>query len=269
MLLLCFALIPLTVVIALNKYPKRRLYWLRNISAPLKESYKDDLKWWFSVELGRRLLLLLLIVPLPVTNAVPLLIVCILVAVYIRTVSALQVNRSQYTRDMRTLKLSPAILMLQSTQLIKDNYVVFPLPDAITEFNLTTTACQLYSGISTLTWILLPFYYLPLLGLLVVIGVVLINYLRTRIMWPQKSVDLTNLERINSSYISPSTNVRSVSVRIGHRRATHGVAATRSHFLIQQKNNSITHEEELMSPVFSPTSSTVFFNAEDVHISDS
>ena len=88
-------------------------------------------------------------------------------------------------------------------------------------------------------------------------------------MWPQKSVDLTNLERINSSYIPPSTNVRSVSVRIGHRRATHGVAATRSHFLIQQKNNNITHEEELMSPVFSPTSSTVFFNAEDVHISDS
>ena len=97
----------------------------------------------------------------------------------VRTVSALQVNRSQYTRDMRTLKLSPAILMLQSTQLIKDNYVVFPLPDAITEFNLTTTACQLYSGISTLTWILLPFYYLPLLGLLVVVGVALINYLRS------------------------------------------------------------------------------------------
>ncbi len=71
------------------------------------------------------------------------------------------------------------LLMLQSTQLIKDTYVVFPLPVATTESNLTTSTCQLYSGISTLAWIMFPFYYLPLLGLVVVIGVVLINYLRS------------------------------------------------------------------------------------------
>ncbi len=49
----------------LTHYVQRGLYWLRNIYAPLKESYKEDLKWWFGVELERRLLILLLIVPLP------------------------------------------------------------------------------------------------------------------------------------------------------------------------------------------------------------
>ncbi len=102
---------------------------------------------------------------------------CILVAVY----GLFQPYKSIAVNILEICVLSNflLLLMLQSTQLIKDNYVVFPLPDAITEFNLTTTACQLYSGISTLTWILLPFYYLPLLSLLVVLGVALINYLRS------------------------------------------------------------------------------------------
>ncbi len=51
-----------------NFHSQKYLYWLRNISVPLKKDYKDELKWWFGVELARRLIFLLLFVPLPTTN---------------------------------------------------------------------------------------------------------------------------------------------------------------------------------------------------------
>ena len=49
-------------------FVQRWFYWLRTISKPLKESYKEEVTWWFAVELGRRLVFLILIVPLPSTN---------------------------------------------------------------------------------------------------------------------------------------------------------------------------------------------------------
>ncbi len=90
-------------------------------------------------------------------------------------------------------------------------------------------------------------------------------------MWPKKSVELANLERINSGYVPPNPNVLTVSVRVGKRRETHGVAATRSHFLMREKNNDHSVFTEPMSPVFSPTStsSTVFSNSQGLSASDS
>ncbi len=88
-------------------------------------------------------------------------------------------------------------------------------------------------------------------------------------MWNKKYVDLPNLKRINSGYVAPSSNVRSVSVRVGKRRETHGVAATRTHFLMKRKNMNNSTITESLSPVVSPTSSTVFFNAQGMDIFDS
>ncbi len=115
-------------------------------------------------------------------QAVPLLIVCILVAVY----GLCQPYKSTAINVLEICVLSNFVLllMLQSTQLIKDSYFVFPVPEATlqVESNHTLTDdCQLYSGVATVSWILLPFYYLPLLGVVVTSAILLINYLRLAI----------------------------------------------------------------------------------------
>ena len=69
------------------------------------------------------------------------------------------------------------LLMLQTTQQIVDDVFLFPTSNKINFSNSTVENCSnKYSGVSYLTWLLLPFYYLPLL-LLVVIGIGYIIYL--------------------------------------------------------------------------------------------
>ncbi len=110
-------------------------------------------------------------------QVIPLLIVCVLVALY----GLLQPYKSTAVNVLEIYVLSNflLLLMLQSTQLLKDSYFVFPVPEAaVMEVNQTMDNCQLYSGIATISWILLPFYYLPLFSLVVITAGLLVNYLR-------------------------------------------------------------------------------------------
>lgn len=113
-------------------------------------------------------------------QAIPLHTVCVLLAVY----GLFQPYKSQLINLLEIVVLSNFLflLMLHSTQSIKDALFVFPILDSSDMGNLTTTdVChdQLYSGVALFTWLLLPFYYLPLFGFLIVIVVMIFNYLRS------------------------------------------------------------------------------------------
>ena len=80
---------------------------------------------------------------------------------------------------------------------------------------------------------------------------------RKRLSRQKESRNLSNnVKRTNSSYIPP--NVRTLSVRIDNH-TTEGVASTRSHYLLLQKNSLQNVEDH---KTFSPTSSMVFVNKE-------
>ena len=104
----------------------------------------------------------------------PILVTCILVAVY----GLVQPYKSMWANILETMVLCNFffLLILQSTlsQSIRDTFFVFPPPTAPP--NLTADGCSdEYSGIATITWFLLPLYYLPLL-VLAIVGVALVIY---------------------------------------------------------------------------------------------
>jgi len=59
---------------------QRKLYWLRTVSSALKHPFKTEFPWWYSVELGRRLIFLTLTLVIPSTyvSALHSLFACIL-----------------------------------------------------------------------------------------------------------------------------------------------------------------------------------------------
>jgi len=68
------------------------------------------------------------------------------------------------------------LLMLLSTELIKDQLFLFP---PITPMNTTAEDCMDgYSGITNLTWVLLTPYYLPLALLFIITVVFIIKCIR-------------------------------------------------------------------------------------------
>jgi len=69
------------------------------------------------------------------------------------------------------------LLLIESTSSIRDSYLTFPaLTQSNTEFDPKCVDSP--TGIAPLTWILMPFYYLPLLVFVVAAGVYLALYIR-------------------------------------------------------------------------------------------
>ena len=107
----------------------------------------------------------------------PILVTCILVAVY----GLVQPFKSTWANILETMVLCNLLFMLilQSTQSIRDTFFVFPPPTAPP--NLTADGCSdEYSGIATITWFLLPLYYLPLFVLAILGAILVIYYIRYR-----------------------------------------------------------------------------------------
>ena len=69
------------------------------------------------------------------------------------------------------------LLLIESTSSIRDSYFIFPaLTQSNTEFDPKCVDSP--TRIAPLTWILMPFYYLPLLVFVVAAGVYLAFYIR-------------------------------------------------------------------------------------------
>ena len=152
----------------------------------LTQVYRDGWEWWASVELGRRLLLILLTVSLPqhMVNYWLLLTLCILqriiVSLYatpfflcalqgiILLVLAVYTTVHGYIQPYRvrlTNLLEIAVnvnfcmlLLIVTTPYFYDDLFIFPSHTEDTECS------GIHNSIAQVIWILMPVYYLPLLG---------------------------------------------------------------------------------------------------------
>ena len=136
------------------------------------------------MELARRFLFILFVIPFP-RNSVsgflpmvpsiftydsfyvqipPLLVLCIILVVYgyIQPYKSLTANIVEIVIQMIFILL----LALESTSFLRDAYNIFP-PSEVQTVNGTDVCKDDLSGVSLLTAILLPFYYLPLLLLII------------------------------------------------------------------------------------------------------
>ena len=64
------------------------------------------------------------------------------------------------------------LLLMRNTEQISEELQVLP------QSNITANQCAYTSGVTGFTWLLLPFYYFPLIVLAIVSSVVVIHYVR-------------------------------------------------------------------------------------------
>ena len=161
-LLLAVLLIPGIAVVSW-KLPKSSKWW-RVLVPPLTNAFKSNLYWWGSIELARRFLLLLFTVTFPGRPIAPAFVLMISTTLYL----FIQPYSSQVANVLETL-LSLDVLIL----------LFFASNEAIPEFLLTVGSTQLQSsvtelqtcpspiiGVTKLTALMTPFYYIPLVFLL-------------------------------------------------------------------------------------------------------
>ncbi|XP_064396716.1 uncharacterized protein LOC135343670 isoform X3 [Halichondria panicea] len=115
-------------------------------------AYKEECKWWSGVELGRRLLLLVLLISFPRNNVYSILSLVFLLAGY----SYLLPYKSRVANAFEVILLFNLIvlMLLDATPLVKESLFLF---EAGVE-------------VSPINWLLFSFYYLPILllvGLLI------------------------------------------------------------------------------------------------------
>ena len=67
-------------------------------------------------------------------------------------------------------------LLLRSTQSVIDDYLIFPNDHALASYD--SDGCSNETGIAKITWLLLPFAYLPL-----VVIAIIVNVKITSILW--------------------------------------------------------------------------------------
>ena len=157
-LLFAVLLIPVIAIVSW-KLPKSSKWW-RVLVPPLTNAFKSNLYWWGSVELARRFLLLLFTITFPGKPIASAFVLMISTAVYL----FVQPYSSLFANVLETL-LSLDILII----------LIIASNEAVTEF-LLTVGSQLQSsvselqtcpspviGVTKLTALMTPFYYLPLL----------------------------------------------------------------------------------------------------------
>ena len=172
-LLFAVLLIPFIAVVSW-KTPESSKWW-RIFLSPLTSAFKSNLYWWGSVELARRFLLLLFTIPFPGVPIAPAFVLMISTALYL----FVQPYRSRVANSLETI-LSIDILVL----------LFMASNGAITEDLLVVGSTQLQSstvdletcptpilGVTRLTALLTPFYYLPLFVLLCGLLVATVHFL--------------------------------------------------------------------------------------------
>lgn len=111
----------------------------------------------------------------PCPQLPPLLVLCIILVLYgyIQPYKDLTANITEIVVQMIFILL----LALESTSFLRDTYNVFP-PSQVQTVNGTDVCRDDLSGVSLLTAILLPVYYLPLLILIVLAAIKFILFVR-------------------------------------------------------------------------------------------
>jgi hypothetical protein len=170
-LLAAIALIPLLVLLSVGhvqKFPRH----VRSFHQSLTVSYREGCKWWSAVELARRLLFLLLIVIFPDNEAVPVLLMAVYTTVYgyIQPYKCRLSNLIEAAVNLNFLVL----LILNATTFFRDDYLTFPSQSQ----SANDSCSDSVTGIATVSWVLMPLYYLPLVAFCTILIVVLLTYIR-------------------------------------------------------------------------------------------
>jgi hypothetical protein len=140
------------------------------------EHYSERCRWWSAVDLARRFLFLLLVVELPGNQVVPVLLLALSTTLYIYV----QPYRLKITNLIESaINVNFLLLLiLNTTAFFREDYLTFPAPPEVQSSNATYSCTHSVSGVATVSWILMPFYYLPLPILCVVLGLELFLYVR-------------------------------------------------------------------------------------------
>lgn len=170
MLLCCLSLIPIVVAIATRKLTTP--YWTHCLVKPLTDSYKDRFPWWSGVELGKRVLIVLFVVAFKKNDyaAIFTFIVIIMGTGFLKPYRSMLANILDVALGVDTFIL----LTLRNTIDIEDIMHVLPAQSTGAE----NSTCAGPEGHTSFTLLLAPFYYLPLLMVLLALMVWLSNYLR-------------------------------------------------------------------------------------------
>ena len=159
---------------------------------PVTAPYRERLGWWSAVDLARRLILPLFLVALPgnevgssshcadnygfgfMFQGAPVLILALYttVYVYVQPYKLKLTNMIEAGVNVNFFLL----LILNTTAFFREEYLTFPAPAVVA--NGSNDCSDSVSGIAAVSWILLPFYYLPLLVFCLVVLIKLLQYVR-------------------------------------------------------------------------------------------
>ena len=158
-LLLAVLLIPLCALIAFQKLPEK-LRSLHHLRSPLTKAFKHELCWWGAIELSRRFLLLLFTIPFPGNNFAPAVTLMIFTTVYlfVQPYKSLAANILEAILSTSTLIL----LLAGSDAAITEGLLLISSKQLQGFVNDDNKCPDPVRGVTRLTILLTPFYYLPL-----------------------------------------------------------------------------------------------------------
>ncbi|XP_065907815.1 uncharacterized protein [Dysidea avara] len=167
---LCMLLVIFVMAVTSKKIKQ---HWVKSMSKTLKQPFKDKYCSWASVELLRRYIFLAIIVAVP-RNLIPVLLatmVCTALYAYI------QPYQNFYVNILETVVLTNFLLLLTITSTEQFQNSVF---DASHSFEINE--CGEVESLSEHAAILIPFYYIPLIMLIVLVTILLVA--RTKLSCP-------------------------------------------------------------------------------------
>ncbi|XP_065906418.1 uncharacterized protein [Dysidea avara] len=170
----CILLALFVIAVALKKIQR---HWVHSMARTLKEPFKDSKYWWASVELLRRYVIIILIVTVP-RNLIPVLLatmVCTALYAYI------QPYQNFYVNILETVVLTDLLLLLTIASTEQFQNSVF---DVSHSFEIDE--CGEVKSLSEHAAILIPFYYIPLIMLIVLVTILLVAH--TKLSCPFRSL---------------------------------------------------------------------------------
>ncbi|XP_065899095.1 uncharacterized protein [Dysidea avara] len=130
---------------------------LRNFTIAVRNANNSQCKWWPSVELFRRILILVVLLPFPGKEIPPLLIMMLIFSIYLYFLSENN-QLSRTTLYFETILIGNIIVMLA---LKSTRYIQRSLEETIDPISIDS--CQNSQVLTKLTLLLLVLYYMPIL----------------------------------------------------------------------------------------------------------
>ncbi|CAI8057065.1 hypothetical protein GBAR_LOCUS31079 [Geodia barretti] len=224
-LLLAFLLTVTTTVLPLTQARHKR-QWVTKLSSTLSFSYRDKCEWWASVELSRRIFLIFVLLTFPRNTTLVILVLAGILALFGHAHP--YKHRLTNISEVAVLTNFIILLALRQTPYVIDEYFQFP-----SEEGEGGCGDNVPRGVATISWILLPLYYLPVLVFAVLIIARIVLYGAPPLWARVKKIKIRRREEggfhdnsLSMSHRRPASSMPTThtSLRIA-RGVTHGIAS--------------------------------------------